>query len=171
MPFSKRIGPVTRTSFSRCCRSHRLRALSSLWYIPNLMALTALIYLIHVLPSWSSLSCLRSCKCHCQLTFRQDCGAGTQISDSSSRHLNILTPAPERFGSLKTKNHYIICTTCLPHKFCQWNRNPNLRLRLSTALLYGIVFYISVSGIFSVSYHTPSSRDYKIPLRFTLPFE
>jgi len=54
----------------------------------------------------------------------QGCGAGTQISGSSYRHLNFLAPAPtsrssapalERFGQLKTKNYCIICTTRMPH--------------------------------------------------------
>ena len=45
-------------------------------------------------------------------SWNQDCGAGTQISGSgtSSRHPKIFAVAPGRFGSLKTKTHYIICT-------------------------------------------------------------
>jgi len=79
-----------------------------------------------------------------KLCIKQGCGTGTRISGScsSSRHLNFLAPAPiskyflvlapERFGPLKTKNHWIICTTRLPNmpnKLCLLNRNPNFRLR------------------------------------------
>jgi len=53
-----------------------------------------------------------------QTRLLQGRGAGNQISSSgsSSRHLKFLAPAPERFGSLKTKNHCIICTIGLLHK-------------------------------------------------------
>ena len=45
------------------------------------------------------------------------CGAGTQISGSSSRHLNLLAPAPERFRPLTTKNHCNIGKTRFPTNY------------------------------------------------------
>jgi len=71
------------------------------------------------------------------ISYNQGCGNGTQNSGSSSRHLNFLAPVPEHFGPLKSKNHYIICTTLLHHKPCLWNRYPNFRIQLQHLKIFG----------------------------------
>jgi len=68
---------------------------------------------------------------------KKSCGARTQISGSGSRRLNIWTPVPEQFGTLKTKNHCIICGTRLPKKLCLWNWNPNFNLQLQHRKISG----------------------------------
>ena len=45
----------------------------------------------------------------------QGCGARAQIS--SSRDLKFLTPAPQWFGPMTTKNYLFVWTTCLPSIF------------------------------------------------------
>jgi len=67
----------------------------------------------------------------------QGCGAGTQISGSSSWHLKFLTPASELFGTLKTKNHCIICTVGLLRKLCLLNEKSNFMLRLHHSNFFG----------------------------------
>ena len=51
--------------------------------------------------------------------------------------LKFQAPVPERFDSLKSKHHSIICTTRLPHKLCLWNWNPNFRLWLYHLKVFG----------------------------------
>jgi len=60
-----------------------------------------------------------------------------QFLGSDCNIWKFLAPGPEEFGPLKNKNHCIICTTRLPHKFCLWNRNTNCRFRLHHLKIFG----------------------------------
>jgi len=64
-------------------------------------------------------------------------GAGTQISGSSSGHLNILAPAPQQIGLKNQKKSCIICITGLPHEIYLWKWNPNFRLQLHHLKAFG----------------------------------
>jgi len=85
----------------------------------------------HVYKKATMYLCIRSSRVHFIENNKQGCGAGAQISDSGSRHLNFLAPSPERFGPVKTKNHCFICATRLQQ--CLLNGNPNFRLRLHSS--------------------------------------
>jgi len=94
---------------------------------------------------------------------KQGCGARTQISGwsylnlgSGSNILKFLPLALEWFGPLNTKNHCTICTTCLPHEFCPWNRNLNFRLRLWIHLkIFGSNFGSSHPKLLGLWLHSP----------------
>ena len=53
------------------------------------------------------------------------------------QYIEVLAPATERFGPLKTHNDCIICTTRLPNKLLLRNWNPNSRLRLQPLKVFG----------------------------------
>jgi len=118
-------------------------------YAPMCMVMTPAyawrqVHDIHKYPNISRYSDFRKHLFWGRVSGKQGCGTGTQISGSSSRHLNfwlwlqrleVLGPTPERVGPLKVKNHCVICTTRLPNKLCLWNRNPNSRLQLQPSKL------------------------------------
>jgi len=76
----------------------------------------------------------------------QGCGAGAQISDSSSRYLNfwLWLRHLEAFGSSSRticsknqKKYCIICLTHFLHKLSLWNWNPNFQLQLHHLNIFG----------------------------------
>ena len=108
----------------------------------------------HVYKKATMYLCIRSSRVHFIENNKQGCGAGAQISDSGSRHLNFLAPSPERFGPVKTKNHCFICATRLPNKQCRWT-GTQISGSGSTALITGTSQQQSIQDVTTV--RKPSS--------------